>query len=376
MNKDKSLKSLRVLLMLLLVGCAQPQHDSEVPLKEVFKEKFLVGAALNADQTNGQQPAELALVKREFNTIVAENCMKMESLQPEQGVFDFKDADNFVRFGEENGMFIVGHTLVWHSQAPDWLFVDEAGNDVSRDTLVARMRNHIHTVVSRYKGRVHAWDVVNEAIGDQETLRRSKWQQIIGDDYIQLAFQFANEADPDAELYYNDYSMLNPHRRESGIQVIQSLKEKGIRIDGIGMQAHYGLDYLDLNEFEESVVKFAEQDVKVMLTELDITVLPFPTKEMSAEISQNYELKATLNPYNETLPDSVGTKLAIAYQGLFEVLLKHQDKIGRVTFWGVNDGQSWRNNWPVKGRKDYPLLFDRDNAPKKAFQSVVSLVKE
>jgi len=201
--------SLVALFAVILLGCTTAKKPVTT-LKEALKDKFYIGTALNTSQTPSDNPAEHALITSQFNAIVAENCMKSEKIQPKQGVFTFDDADRFVKFGEDNGMWITGHTLIWHSQAPKWLFVDAEGNDVSRDTLIARMKTHIHTLVGRYKGRVKGWDVVNEAIEDNGEYRNSKFYQIIGEDYIELAFQFAHEADPNAQLYYNDYSMASP----------------------------------------------------------------------------------------------------------------------------------------------------------------------
>jgi endo-1,4-beta-xylanase len=355
----------------------QVKKDAEVKpaLKTVFDGKFLMGAALNASQIEGADTAAVTLLKQQFNSIVAENCMKSMNIQPQQGVFTFDLADKFVSLGEANNMFIIGHCLVWHSQTPKWLFIDAEGNDVSRDTLIERMRTHINTVVTRYKGRVNGWDVVNEAVDDQSGLRQSKWLKIIGDDFIELAFKFASEADPGAELYYNDYNLYQPNKRAEVVKLIQNLKAKGIKINGVGMQGHYGLESPKISEVEESILAYAEQGVKVMITELDITVLPFPTSEMTAEISQKYNMDSVLNPYPNELPDSVQQLLSTQYANLFNLFLKYSDNITRVTFWGINDSHSWKNNWPVPGRTDYTLLFDGNNQPKPAFYEVISLVK-
>jgi endo-1,4-beta-xylanase len=368
-----------VLMGLALYACNQPvnKNDSNhLSLKQAFDGKFYMGAALNTMQVNGNDPKATELIEKHYNSIVAENCMKSESLQPQQGVFNFKDADDFVAYGEKNNMHIIGHTLVWHSQTPKWLFVDAEGNDVPRDTLIARMKNHIQTVVGRYKGRVHGWDVVNEAISDSAGLRNSKFLQIIGPDYIELAFKFANEADPEAELYYNDYAMNKPNKRAEAVKLAQNLIDKGIRIDGIGMQGHYGLMYDVFDEVEQSILAYSALGLKVMVTELDVTVLPNPNREITAEISQNHELKAEYNPYENGLPDSVSIELTNYYTRLFKIYLKHSDKISRVTFWGVNDGQSWRNYWPIHGRVDYPLPFDRNYEPKPMVEQIIKLAAE
>lgn len=364
---------LSFLLLISWVGCVEKPVQT-MSLKDAFQDKFLMGAALNVDQIMGRDTAALKVIKNHFNSVTAENCMKSMYLQPKEGEFFFDEADAFVGFAEANEIHIVGHTLIWHSQAPDWFFIDSIGNDVSREKLIERMRNHIQTVVGRYKGRVHGWDVVNEAFLDDGSWRTSKFYEIIGEDYISLAFQFAHEADPDAELYYNDYGMGIEGRRNSVVNLVKSLQENNIRIDGIGMQGHMGLDYPDIKEYEKSIISFADLGVYVMITEMDITVLPFPNPNVSAEVSLSYEYQQEMNPYADELPDSVYTLWEKRYVDNFELFLKYHDKISRVTLWGVSDANSWRNDWPMKGRTDYPLLFDRNYQPKQVVQLLTELV--
>jgi endo-1,4-beta-xylanase len=357
-------------VLLLTVSCNKKEAKVEY-LKDAFEGKFLIGTALNTEQTPSADSMENSVILNHFNSVVAENCMKSALIQPEEGVFEFKDADRFVNFGQENGMFIIGHTLVWHSQAPQWFFIDDNGNDVSRDVLILRMKTHISTIVSRYKGKVHGWDVVNEAFEDDGSWRKSKFYEIIGEDYIDLAFQFAHEADPGAELYYNDYNMAKPGRRASVINLIKNLKSKGIKIDGIGMQAHFTMTYPTLEEYEESIIMYSELGVPLMITEMDLTVLPFPDTNITAEISLNYEFRKEFDPYSEGLSDSLNNAFTQRYSDFFNLFLKYHDKFSRVTVWGVNDAQSWRNYWPIFGRTDYPLLFDRDNNPKPVVAKII-----
>ena len=355
------------LLFVALTGCA----NHKVTLKDALKDKFLIGVAMNEAQITEADSSSVAIIKNHFNSITAENCMKSEELQPVEGEFNFKLADQFVKFGEENNMYIIGHTLVWHSQAPKWFFTDATGKDVTREVLIERMKNHIFTVVGRYKGKVKGWDVVNEAFEDDGSWRNSKFYQIIGEDYIRLAFQFAHEADPDADLYYNDYSMAHEGRRNTVVKMVKELKSQGVRIDGVGLQGHMDMVFPDLDEFEKSMLAFAETGVKLMITELDVTVLPRPGIDVGAEISASFEYQQKLNPYAEGLPDSVSIALNNRYNDIFKLFLKHSDILERVTLWGVYDGQSWRNNWPVRGRTDYPLIFDRNFQPKPVVKSIV-----
>lgn len=362
-------------LILSLMGCSSPQSEQTPSLKEAFDGKFLMGTALNTNHIYGRDTLGIKLIQQHFNSIVAENCMKSMYLQPTEGVFFFDEADRFIQFGEENNMHIVGHTLIWHSQAPDWFFTDEKGKDVSREVMIERMRNHIHTVVGRYKGRVDGWDVVNEAILDDGSWRNTKFYEIIGEEYIKLAFQFAHEADPDAELYYNDYAMSQEGKRNSVVEMVKKLQEEGIRIDGIGMQGHMGMQYPDISEFEKSIEAFAALGVNVMITEMDITLLPFPAGE-TAEVSLTAEYQEQMNPYAAGLPEEVETAFNKRYTDFFRLFLKHQEKISRVTLWGVTDKDSWRNNWPIPGRIDYPLLFDRNYQPKPVVAQIIALTND
>jgi endo-1,4-beta-xylanase len=375
------MKSVRKMLMMAVVlitivtaqGCSSGKPEAAITLKDAFKSIFYIGTAMNTPQIKGENTVALEVIKTHFNSIVAENCMKSEVLQPREDEFDFTLADQFIQFGVDNNMHIVGHTLIWHSQAPRWFFVDEAGKDVSPEVLKKRMKNHIYTVVGRYKGQVNGWDVVNECINDDGSWRNSKFFKILGEDFVKYAFEFAAEADPEAELYYNDYSMALPGRRQGVINMVRSLQQQGVKIDGIGMQGHLGLEYPTIEDYEKSILAFADLGVKVMITELDISVLPFSTMDAGADISLNIECNKELNPYTEGLPEEVATQLHNRYVDLFRLFIKHQDKITRVTTWGTDDGMSWKNNWPVRGRTDYPLLFDRNYQPKPL---VADIIKE
>jgi endo-1,4-beta-xylanase len=344
-------------------------------LKDVFKDDFLVGAAIGTEQALGNERQSLQLVARQFNTITPENLLKWAEVHPQPDKYNFEPADKYVAFGEKHGMFIVGHNLVWHNQTPAWVFEGEGGQPPSRELLLKRMHEHIHAMVGRYKARIKGWDVVNEAIADDGTLRQTPWQKIIGDDYIEKAFQFAHEADPDAELYYNDYNEWHPAKRQAISRLIRSLKAKGVRIDGLGLQGHWGLNYPQLSEINAMFADYGKLGVKLMITELDINLLPRPDANQGADVNRQLAGDNKLNPYASGLPPEMSRALADRYQAVFQAFVRNRDKLDRVTFWGVNDGQSWLNNWPVHGRTSYPLLFDRELKPKAAFQAVIDVGK-
>ncbi|MBU2879926.1 endo-1,4-beta-xylanase [Aliiglaciecola lipolytica] len=330
-------------------------------LKARFKDHFKIGTAISRDQILGVLPDDLNVAKAQFNTFTPENSMKWERIHPQPDVYDFEAPDALVEYAQENNQELVGHTLVWHSQTPDWVFEDEQGEPLTREALLKRMQDHIFTVAGRYRDRIFAWDVVNEALNEDGTLRESKWSTIIGDDFIEYAFTYAKQAAPNAKLYYNDYNLYKPEKRAGALALIKNLQSKGIQIDGIGMQAHYSLDNPELSLMEDSIVAYAATGIDVMITELDISVLPFPeSEEQGADISLDIALQERFNPYPDGLPSEVNKQLGKRYKEVFAILKKHGDKISRVTFWGVSDARTWRNDWPMQGRTDYPLLIDRE----------------
>jgi endo-1,4-beta-xylanase len=348
---------------------------AEAPaLKDVFTRHFKVGAALSPRQFAGGNPDASKLVAKHFNTVTPENVMKWEPIHPREDGYDFDAADKFVAFGESKGMFIVGHTLVWHQQTPQWVFKKD-GADVDRETLLSRMREHIRTVVGRYKGRVNAWDVVNEALEENGELRQSQWLKIIGPDYISKAFEFAREADPGAELYYNDYSLENAPKRKGALKLLRDLQAKGIKVHAVGLQGHYKMDWPSPALLEETIKDFKAIGLNCMITELDVDVLP-SRRGASADISMQEQAKKEANPYPDGLPEEKQRDLAKRYAELFTVLVRNGDSVDRVTFWGVTDGDSWLNYWPIRGRMNYPLLFDREGRPKPAFEAVIKTAKK
>jgi endo-1,4-beta-xylanase len=365
----------------LVNGCA---HAAAWPgpamLKEAYRDAFLVGSAVNEEIVSGADSASRDIVLRQFNTITAENVMKAEPLNPLPGVYNWGPADAFVEFGERHGMFIVGHTLVWHNQTPAWFFQDQNGRPNSPAAQIERMRRHIKAVAGRYAGRVDAWDVVNEVIDNDGSYRPTAWVRSAGggDELVKHAFRFASRYAPGTELYYNDVDAWRPARRDGIMRMIRMLQREGIRIDGVGMQGHWGLDYPRTEYVEAAIDSFASLGVKVMITELDVDVLPL-TREgrivgqvMSDPQFQLDELEAFLDPYPHGLPDDVQRQLADRYAELFRIFYRKRDKIDRVTLWGVHDGMSWKNDYPVPGRTNYPLLWDRDRRPKPALDAVLA----
>ncbi len=396
----------------LLAAAASVAADQPASLKETFKDHFLVGTAVNRNMVTGgagfrrsaeQSAKDVALVKEQFNQISPENDLKWQLIHPRGGAdgYDFNAADAFVNFGLSNKMTVVGHTLVWHSQTPNWVFAgtnpppasatNEApavvntnapgpgrlgrgglggfgafnGPRASRDELLERMSNHIHTVVRRYKGRIKSWDVVNEALADgsgTNVLRNSLWLQIIGPDFIAKAFQFAHEADPDAILRYNDYGLENPAKRKKLITLIKSLQAQKVPVHAIGSQAHLNVA-ATFEMMDQSLTEIATLGLPIHITELDVNSAAGGQRGFGADITNN---AATTQG---GLVSDADNKLAEAYAGIFRAFLKHRDSVKWVTFWGANDANSWRAN----GK---PLLFDGNSQPKPAFDAVIAEAKK
>nr|QQZ02662.1 1,4-beta-xylanase [uncultured microorganism] len=354
-------------------------RDIEKGLKDYYSKNFLIGAAIFPALFDNPVSAEL--IKTHFNSITPENEMKWGSIHPTPGQYRFERADKIAEFAQANNIKLIGHTLVWHSQLGQGVFTKEDSTDlralVDKDTLYKRIKEHIFTVAGRYKGKVHGWDVVNEALNEDGTMRESGFYKIAGDEFIEKAFEYAHIADPDAELYYNDYNLVIPEKRAGAVSIVKRLKEKGLRIDAVGVQGHWDLKFPELIEIENTIRDFSELGVKVMFTELDVSVLPSPWRNSpSADISIRHENSQEMNPYKDGLPESVADELAKRYGDIFTIFNKHKGKISRVTFWGLHDGISWKNNFPVPGRTDYPLLFDREMKPKKAYLSVIDLMNK
>jgi len=366
--------ALMLVLFIVLSSCSAQTDDYR--LKDVFEDNFKIGSAVNRLQITQPDSMSLAFIKRHFNSITTENDLKWEKVHPEKDRYNFEPVDAYVDFGEKNNMFIVGHVLVWHSQTPDWVYQDDQGNELSKEALLARLKDHIFTVASRYKGRIHGWDVINEAFNDDGSYRDTKYYRITEGEFLEKAFIWAHQAAPDAELYYNDFNMWKAGKIEAVVNMVNGFKMKGITIHGIGMQGHWGTDYPGMDSVEQAIESFAATGLKVHITELDMRVLPDPSGGSGAEVERNYALQEKYNPYKEGLPDSVQNLLTERWLTFFSTFNKYKDSIERVTLWGIHDGFSWRNNWPVFGRTSYPLLFNRDLSPKPAVEAIIKATKK
>lgn len=341
------------LACLTLATAAEPAG-----LRNIYQHHFATGVAI---PDPGLSAGEIDLLTRNFSSITAENLMKPGYLQPAEGRFEFARADRFMDFAKSHQLDVHGHTLVWHNQSPEWIF-KQADHPASRELVLERMKQHITTVVSRYQGRIKSWDVVNEALDDDETnnfLRKSSWSLATGEDFIAEAFLAARRADPNAVLYYNDYDIEKPNKREKALRLIRSLKQKKVPLDGIGIQGHWYLDGINLQNIEAAILAFHAEGLRVSITELDMDVVT----------------EKTGDPYVKDFPPSASLKQAEQYAGLFRLFHKHADKLDRVTFWGLHDGKTWLNHAPRK-RTNHPLLWARDLSPKPAFQSVMEATSE
>lgn len=366
--------------LLTIASCSQaPQETS---LKEAYSDSFMVGCAVNPMHTSGRLAPDNELILKHFNAISPENCLKPEAVQPRPGEWTFEEADEYVKFGEDNDMWILGHTLVWHNQTPSFYWYNEDGSLKSREDLIETMRAHIETVAGRYAGRIDAWDVVNEIIGEFGEYREKGWVKAFGGngyEVVRNAFIFADRYAPDAELYYNDFNVWRPAHLDGIVTMVKKLQDEGIRIDGVGIQAHWGLNYPKTEYIEHAIDTLHSLGLKVMITELDVDVLPI-TREgqvigqsLTDPLYQHEEFEEYLDPYKEGLPAEIEQQLADRYAELFRIFYEKRDKIDRVTLWGLTDDSSWKNGYPVPGRTNYPLLWNRDYTPHKALETVLAI---
>jgi endo-1,4-beta-xylanase len=332
-----------------------------VTLRRAFEGRFQVGCAVRGTLPASLNLAEKQLLCEQFNVLTPENCMKSGPIHPDPDRFDFEAPDALVAFAEQQGMSVVGHCLCWHTQSPTWLF--EPG--ISRVSALQQLEGHIHAVAGRYRGRIQGWDVVNEAITDTgDFLRDTPALRAIGEDYIQHAFEFARAADPSAELYYNDYNIEMPDKRQRTLRLLRRLQARGVRLDGVGIQGHWILDRVPFEHVAAAIQEYRALGLKVMITELDVDVVDRP--DSSADVATQLAYAPGEDRYRDGCPEPILQRQAEQYARLFDIFAREPGAVSRVSFWGLHDGGSWLNTWPAK-RTNHPLLFDRTCQPKPAY---------
>lgn len=365
------------------VGCSQQEAPlKDVALKDAFADDFLVGVAVAQDIITHNDTACINLICEQFNAVSPESVLKPEYIHPAPDVWDFSYGDAYCQFAADHGLKALGHTLMWHNQTPDFFWLNPDGSVRTEAEMRTTLEEYIEKTVTHFAGKVYAWDVVNEVVSEEGGYRSDKgWEKYYGDkdELVSLAFATAQRCDPDAELYYNDYNMWRQSKVDGAVHIVKMLQEKGIRIDGVGIQAHWGLNYPDMKDVETTIDRLYELGVKVMITELDVDMLPFSKegqmtgKAMQDPALQREEFMRYLNPYAEGLPADIEQQIADRYEEIMRTILKKRDKISRVTFWGLHDGVSWKNDYPIPNRTNYPLLFDRDLKKKPAYYQVVNI---
>jgi endo-1,4-beta-xylanase len=351
----------------LLAGSLSFAHAQTPPtddrgLKDHFRDYYPIGVAVSPRSLQGP---EAAMILKHFNSLTPENAMKMGPIHPEENRYDWTGADAIVRFAQEHGLKVRGHALCWHEQTPAWLFTGADGKTVTREVLLQRLREHITAVVSRYRGKVYAWDVVNEAIADDSTrfLRESPWYTICGEDFIAKAFEYAHAADPEALLFYNDYNTERPEKRERVYRLLKKLKDAGVPIHGVGLQGHWSIFEPSEKELRTALDRFSSLSLAIQFTELDVSIYrweKFPRARRADE--------------SEAFTPALEAQQRQQYTRVFNIFRQYKNAITGVTFWNVSDRRTWLDEYPVKGRKNYPLLFDQQLQPKNVYYDVIGTV--
>jgi endo-1,4-beta-xylanase len=356
---DVKLNKLQLGFLLLLMGTLFISGVKKTTgLKDYYKKYFPIGVAVKPSDLRGK---EKSLILEHFNSITAENAMKMGPIHPGENRYFWSIADSIVEFGVANKIKVRGHCLVWHAQTPYWLFKDSVGEPVSKEVLLSRIKNHIETVVSRYRGKIYAWDVVNEVMADDTGYyRKSPFLKIAGEDFIEQAFRYAHEADPKAILFYNDYNTENPIKRDKIYKMLKNLLAKGVPIHGVGLQAHWSINSPSRAELEKSIEMFSSLGLQIQFTELDVSV--YAGRQGGQLITGEKSTQAI------SFTSEMEQKQLEKYQMIFEVFRKYKKHITGVTFWNLSDKYSWLDG---RGRKNYPLLFDTELQPKKAYYEVI-----
>lgn len=368
---------------MLCAGCAQQPQLKDIPLKDAFADDFLVGVAVAQQIIDQNDTASINLICEQFNAVSPESVLKPEYIHPAPDVWNFAPGDAYCKFAADHGLKPLGHTLMWHNQTPDFFWVHPDGSVKSPEEMRNTLEEYVERTVTHFAGKVYAWDVVNEVVAEENGYRHDKgWEKYYDgnlDDLVSLAFKTAQRCDPNAELYYNDYNMWRQTKVDGAVHIVKMLQEQGIRIDGVGIQAHWGLNYPSTKDIETTIDRLYDLGVKVMITELDIDILPFSKegqmtgKAMYDPALQREEFMRWLNPYADGLPAEVEQQIADRYEEIMRTIWNKRDKISRVTFWGLHDGVSWKNDYPIPNRTNYPLLFDRNLNKKPAFYQVVNI---
>ena len=383
-------KPLSFLFALLFVfsGCSsQEKALPDVPLKDAYSDSFLIGAAISTFNFSDRSPETRDLLLKHFNTISPDNELKPQSLHPRPDVWNFQRADAYCQFGKDNGMYVLGHTLCWHNQTPEFFYTRPDGKPMSKDEIFESVRSYIETVCTHFLGKVDGWDVINEIISEDGGYRDLAWVHALGadpavvDEFVKHVYRCAEKYAPGTELNYNEFNCWRPSKLAGIVRLVKMLKDEGIRIDGVGIQAHWGLGYPKNEYIVDAIEQLAALGVKVNISELDVDVLPISKdaqvigRSLKDPMYQQEEFEAFLDPYKDGLPEEVEDQLAARYEELFKIFYEHRDQIARVTFWGIHDGTSWKNGSPIANRTNYPLLFKRDYTPHKAYYSVINIPK-
>lgn len=389
MNDFKNIKRLILFLPVFLLisgGCNKSlPAATDIAIKDAYANAFKIGVAVNSFNITDRDSNSRDIILKHFNALSPENDLKPESLHPRPDVWNFERADAYVKFGEDNDMWMLGHTLCWHNQTPDFFWKNDNGEYKTKEELYNTIEEYIKTVCTHFLGKIDAWDVINEIISEEGKYRNEGWVRALGgsqeaaDDFVKHVYRCAEKYAPGTDLYYNEFNVWRPSKLDGIVRMVKMLKSDGIKIDGVGIQAHWGLNYPKNEYIENAIDALASLGVKVMITELDVDVLPLTREGQLLSrvgrdpIFQMEEFKEYLDPYIDGLPDSVEDKLAARYEELFKIFYNNSDKIDRVTLWGVHDGMSWKNGAPIPRRTNYPLLFQRDYAPHKAFYSIINV---
>ncbi|MFW6007487.1 MAG: endo-1,4-beta-xylanase [Halanaerobiales bacterium] len=324
-------------------------------LAKSYEKYFKIGTCISNYSIENHQK----LLKKHFNSFTCENAMKPENMQPKPGIYNFKKADDLIDEIKGENNKIRGHTLVWHNQIPEWFFLDVKENYVSKKTLLERMKIHIKNVVSHYKDRVYCWDVVNEAIEDEDEdriYRKNRWYKICGKEYIEEAFKYTRKVDPEAKLLYNDYNAVESKKRDKIYKLLQDMIERKIPVDGVGIQGHWNIYSPSPDKIKKAIEKYASLGLDIEITELDLSVYGEDDKR---------------NDLKKPTPE-MRKKQEQRYIDIFRIFREYSKHISNVTFWGTADDHTWKDNFPVKGRKDWPLLFDEDHNPKPALLEIIN----